>query len=160
MNFENSLQQALGLVGEYIVREAQHNLENPSEDKKSGGYDQGTLHRSISWRIVPGENAVEIGVFRGMAAMEYAPFVEFGTGIHAVHGDGRKTPWLFPNKDHKYSTEIHYKTKPPKTVTPDWMYTHGRKPCPFLGPALRDNEEQIKQIILNAIINGENMKND
>jgi len=57
--------------------------------------------------------------------VEYAPYVEFGTGIHAEEGKGRQTPWV-------------YKTKR------GWFFTHGNVPQPYLRPAY---EKNIKEII-------------
>ena len=55
---------------------------------------------------------------------EYAPYVCFGTGIHAEGGKGRKTPWV-------------YKTKR------GWFFTHGNKPQPFMRPAYEKNIKTI-----------------
>lgn len=56
--------------------------------------------------------------------VEYAPYVEFGTGIHAEGGKGRKTPWV-------------YKTKR------GWFFTHGNVPQPYMRPAYEKNYKQI-----------------
>ena len=56
--------------------------------------------------------------------VEYAPYVEFGTGIHAEGGKGRKTPWV-------------YKTKR------GWFFTHGNVPQPYMRPAYEKNIKQI-----------------
>ena len=56
--------------------------------------------------------------------VEYAPYVEFGTGIHAEGGKGRQTPWV-------------YKTKK------GWFFTHGNVPQPYMRPAYEKNYRQI-----------------
>lgn len=49
----------------------------------------------------------------------YGIYVEFGTGVHAIHNDGRKTPWVYYNE--RYGR---------------WIYTRGNKPQPYFYPAL------------------------
>ena len=46
---------------------------------------------------------------------EYAPYVEYGTGIYAKDGNGRKTPWTY--KDER---------------TGEWIRTRGGRPHPFM----------------------------
>ena len=55
---------------------------------------------------------------------DYSVYVEFGTGIHAEGGKGRKTPWV-------------YKTKR------GWFFTHGNVPQPYMRPAYEKNIKQI-----------------
>lgn len=59
--------------------------------------------------------------------------MEFGTGLFAVNGDGRKTPWAYQD------------------AKGNFHYTHGQQPQPFLRPALWENEERVKDIILKEI---------
>ena len=47
---------------------------------------------------------------------DYAEFVELGTGVHAVKGDGRKTKWSYKSADGR------------------WYTTRGQKPQPFMEP--------------------------
>ena len=65
--------------------------------------------------------------------VEYAPYVEFGTGIHAVNGDGRQTPWVY------------------RTADGEFYWTEGQEPQPFLMPALEENTERIKEEILKTV---------
>jgi HK97 gp10 family phage protein len=68
--------------------------------------------------------------------LEYAPYVEYGTGKFAVNGDGRKdVPW-------------HYQDD-----KGEWHTTSGQKPQPFMGPALNENREEILRIIKEALHN-------
>lgn len=60
-------------------------------------------------------------------------YVEFGTGIHAEKGDGRKTGWFYVDD----KGEGHY--------------TRGNKPHPFLRPALTKNRTKIKEIIAKRL---------
>jgi HK97 gp10 family phage protein len=66
--------------------------------------------------------------------LEYAPYVEFGTGLFAEAGDGRKdVPWMY--QDDKG----------------DWHSTSGMKPRPYMRPALDENREEIKRILKEGI---------
>ena len=70
--------------------------------------DQGHLRASITseTEITASEIIGRIG-----SNLEYAPYVHNGTGIYAVNGDGRKTPWVYEVKAGKYKGS--YRTKPP-----------------------------------------------
>ncbi|MBT2661945.1 HK97-gp10 family putative phage morphogenesis protein [Bacillus sp. ISL-45] len=52
--------------------------------------DDGNLRKSIEVEIRDGglTSVVTVGA-------HYAIYVEFGTGIYAVNGDGRQTPWTY-----------------------------------------------------------------
>ena len=57
-------------------------------------------------------------------------YVEFGTGIYA-ESDGRQTPWVyFDEKEKKF------------------FRTRGRRPKPFLRPAIDENKQEIKDIFI------------
>lgn len=90
----------------------------------------GRLANSITHRIVreDGVMVAEVGT-----NVFYGPYVEFGTGIYAKDGNGRKTPWSYQNQDG------------------DWIYTHGSRPYPFMNPALEKNLSQIESDIAAAI---------
>lgn len=63
----------------------------------------------------------------------YAVYVEKGTGLYAVGGKGRKTPWRYWNpaaNDGKGG----------------YVWTRGMKPQPFLEPAFMRNKDKIEQI--------------
>lgn len=61
-------------------------------------------------------------------AVEYAPYVEIGTGIYSSEGTGRKTPWCYQNEK-----------------TGEWHWTRGMKPQPFLQPAMETNKDKISK---------------
>lgn len=89
--------------------------------------DTGDLQTSITHSVE--DNIGVVG-----SNKEYAPYVEFGTGLYAVNGNGRKTPWAYED---------------PKTGETIW--TAGQHPQPFLHPALEENAEAIQKDIINAI---------
>lgn len=87
-----------------------------------GAIDTGNLRNSIGHKVIEEEKAVYIGT-----NTEYAPYVEFGTGIYVA--GGRQTPWTF--QDSKG----------------EWHRTNGMKPRPFLKPAISEHAEEYEQII-------------
>lgn len=88
--------------------------------------DSGQLWRSITYEV--DGNTCYIGT-----NVEYAPYVEFGTGIYATAGDGRQTPWKYQTSDGS------------------WHTTSGQKAQPYLQPALNENKEQIRKIFKDGV---------
>ena len=68
--------------------------------------------------------------------LEYAPYVEFGTGLYAEKGGRKDVPWAY--EDEK---------------TGELIWTAGQKPQPFLRPALNENREEIKRILMEGLTN-------
>lgn len=85
--------------------------------------DTGNLKNSITHTVDAAEKTAYLGT-----PNEYAPYVEFGTGMY-VDG-GRKTPWVY--KDEK---------------TGEWRVTHGQKAQPYIKPALTDHVQTYKNIL-------------
>lgn len=101
------------------------------EAKKKAPKDNGELRRSIE-SSVNGSGGDIVGVVS--TPLEYAPYVEFGTGLFAEDGDGRKdVPWCY--QDEKG----------------EWHSTRGQKPKPFLRPALHENRENILRILKGGL---------
>jgi HK97 gp10 family phage protein len=91
--------------------------------------DTGALSRSISSKVEGNKGIV-------FTPLEYAPYVEFGTGLFAENGNGRKdVPWNY--QDDKG----------------EWHSTSGMKPQPFLRPALHENREEIIRILKGGVLN-------
>lgn len=103
-------------------------VERAAKQKVPKG--NGELGRSITSKVeVEGNNIAGI-VY---TPLEYAPYVEFGTGLFAEAGDGRKdVPWHYQDDEG------------------EWHSTSGMKPQPYLRPALNENREQIKRILGEA----------
>ena len=92
--------------------------------KENAPKGTGELRRSITSEVVIDEDGNVAGLV--YTPLEYAPYVEYGTGIFAEDGNGRKdVPW-------------HYKDD-----EGNWHSTSGMKPRPFLRPALEDNREKV-----------------
>lgn len=99
--------------------------------------DTGQLRQSITHQVEGNTGVIGTNV-------EYAPYVEYGTGKYAsgpYEGKGRQTPWAFID---------------PKTG--DLIWTAGQKPANngkgFLEPALLENEEKILKLIEEEIKKG------
>lgn len=95
--------------------------------KQKAPKDTGALARSITSKIEDTEGII-------FTPLEYAPYVEYGTGLFAEEG-GRNTPWIY--KDDKG----------------EWHKTSGQKPQPFMRPALQENREKIINILKEGIGN-------
>lgn len=93
-----------------------------AEAKVNCPVDDGQLRQSIESEIKETNNGL-IGYVG--TNVEYAPYVEFGTGIYAVKGDGRQTPWVYPTADGSF------------------VYTQGNQPQPFLQPAVDSTQGDI-----------------
>lgn len=100
--------------------------------KQKAPKDTGALRRSITSEVEREGNEIVGTVF---TPLEYAPYVEFGTGLFAESGGRKDVPWCY--QDDKG----------------EWHSTSGQKPQPFMRPALNENREQIKRIIGEAILN-------
>jgi HK97 gp10 family phage protein len=99
--------------------------------KKKAPKDNGALRRSIASEVQK-EGGDIVGVV--YTPLEYAPYVEYGTGLFAEDGNGRKdVPW-------------HYKDD-----KGEWHTTSGQKPQPFLRPALEENREQITRLLREGL---------
>lgn len=103
------------------------------EAKKKAPKGTGELRRSIESKVeVEGKEVVGT-IF---TPLEYAPYVEFGTGLFAEGGNGRKdVPWNY--QDDKG----------------EWHSTSGMHPQPFMRPALQDNRNKAIEIIKEGILN-------
>lgn len=92
--------------------------------------DTGALRRSIESEVEVNGNDVVGTVF---TPLEYAPYVEYGTGLFSTKGGRRDVPWKYEDDNG------------------NWHSTEGQHPQPFLNPALNDNREKIKEIIREGI---------
>lgn len=103
-------------------------VERSAKQKVPKG--NGELGRSITSEV-----EVDATEVRGIVytPLEYAPYVEFGTGLFAEAGDGRKdVPWCYQDDEG------------------EWHSTSGQHPRPFMRPALNENREQIKRLLEDA----------
>lgn len=97
--------------------------------KEKSLVDTGRLRNSITFTVVDDEISLYVGT-----NVEYAPYVELGTGIYADDGAGRKTPWYY------YSEKLGR-----------YVLTRGIKPTHFLRDALANHAEHYKAILEAAL---------
>ena len=90
--------------------------------KQKAPKDTGALRRSITSKVEGNQGIV-------FTPLEYAPYVEYGTGLFAESGGRKDVPWNYQDDDGK------------------WHSTSGQKPQPFMRPALEENKQLIKQIL-------------
>lgn len=98
------------------------------EAKQNAPKDTSTLRRSITSKVEGLEGTV-------FTPLEYAPYIEYGTGLFAEAGNGRKkVPWNYKDDEG------------------NWHSTSGMKPQPFMRPALNSNREKIKKILKEGVL--------
>lgn len=96
--------------------------------KQKAPKDTGALRRSITSKVEGLEGII-------YTPLEYAPYIEYGTGLFA-EGNGRKdVPWNY--QDDKGN----------------WHSTSGLKPHPFMRPSLDENREKIVDILKEGVVN-------
>ena len=94
--------------------------------KQMAPKDNGELRRSI-------ESKVEGTTGIVFTPLEYAPYVEFGTGLFAEQGGRTDVPWCYKDDEG------------------NWHSTSGQKPQPFMRPALAQNRAQITKLLGKGI---------
>ncbi len=124
------------LVHEALVRATVQALETIGMTaeryaKEETPVDLGRLRNSIA-HAVQG-NSVYIGT-----NVEYASYVEFGTGIYASNGSGRQEPW------------VYYDEK-----TGKFRLTRGSKPHHMLRKAATEHTDEYKELIKAAFESAE-----
>lgn len=95
-------------------------VERSAKQKAPKG--TGELRRSITSEVEETKGVV-------FTPLEYAPYVEYGTGLFAEKGGRMDVPWNYKDDEG------------------EWHSTSGMKPQPFLRPALQENREEILRLI-------------
>ena len=101
-------------------------VERSAKQKAPKG--NGELRRSITSKVEG-----DVGIV--YTPLEYAPYVEFGTGIFAESGGRTDVPWNYKDDEG------------------NWHTTSGMHPQPYMRPALNENREEIKRILKESIVN-------
>lgn len=94
--------------------------------------------------------------------LEYAPYVEYGTGLFAEgEGGGRQeVPWVYVKGNTSSSTTktIHTEESANQAVAflrskgLEAYKTSGQKPQPFMRPAMDENKDRILEILKEGLI--------
>jgi HK97 gp10 family phage protein len=124
-------------------------VERAAKEKAPKG--TGELRRSITSRVDAKNGSVEGIIF---TPLEYAPYVEFGTGLFAEGGNGRKdVPWFIPisnefplSKAEKYHMRIFEGSNGQK-----FAMSFGQDPHPFMRPAINENRTKILRILKEGL---------
>lgn len=111
------IDMALGRVCALIERSA----------KQKAPKNTGELRRSISSRVHDGVGEV-------FTPLEYAPYVEYGTGLFAEDGGRTDVPWCYQDD------------------SGEWHSTSGQHPQPFMRPALDENRAEIERIFRESVM--------
>lgn len=110
------LNDTMGQVCALVERDAKQNAPK----------DTGALARSIQSKVENNNGSIQGVVF---TPLEYAPYVEFGTGLFAESGGRTDVPWSYQDDEG------------------NWHTTKGQKPQPYMRPALDNNREKIVRMI-------------
>lgn len=113
-----NIQAALGKACALVERSA----------KQKAPKGNGDLRRSITSKVEGLEGIV-------YTPLEYAPYVEYGTGLFAEKGGRQDVPWEYQDDEG------------------NWHTTSGMPPSPYMRPALNENREQIIRIIKEGWLN-------
>lgn len=100
--------------------------------KRKAPKGTGELRRSITSEIREVGGIPEGVVF---TPLEYAPYVEYGTGLFAEEGGRTDVPWSYQDDEG------------------EWHSTSGQHPQPYMRPALNENREKIAQILKEGLVN-------
>jgi HK97 gp10 family phage protein len=97
--------------------------------KQKAPKDTGALRRSITSKVEGLEGII-------YTPLEYAPYIEYGTGLFAEKGNGKKeVPWNYQDDEGK------------------WHSTSGLKPQPFMRPSLDENRQKIVDTLKEGVMN-------
>lgn len=129
-NLDGVLEALTGLIDEDKIQDALGRacalVERSAKQKAPKG--NGDLRRSIQSKVEGNEGIV-------FTPLEYAPCVEFGTGLFAENGGRTDVPWHYQDDEG------------------EWHTTSGMKPQPYMRPALYENREQIMRILKGELLN-------
>ena len=125
---DNLIDKIDGLLDEQKVNAALGKacalVERSAKQKAPKGTSE--LRRSITSKV---EDMVGV-VY---TPLEYAPYVEFGTGLFAESGGRTDVPWCYKDDEG------------------NWHTTSGMKPQPYMRPALYENRTKIVETLKDGI---------
>lgn len=123
--FEKSCDDSVKQMQELLLHNMEGTLDYLAEKAGSKvGVDSGALRadtKSLGAKIVGDEVHGAAG-----NTLEYALYHHQGTGIYAIDGNGRKTPWVYED-----------------TRTGKKIYTKGSKPNPYLKDTIEQEQGNI-----------------
>ena len=147
--------QALKQCGLLVAKTAQDNI-NANNDQNYGG---GNFRGSITV-LHSDEDSVVVGT-----PYFYGVWLEWGTGSHAIHGDGRQGWWVYVDNGNANLIDYTPSDQPIRTKEEaervcnglrakglNAFYTDGTEPRPYLQPALDSNKATIEQMLSNVLL--------
>jgi len=108
-------------------------LRVESAAKQKCNVDNGLTRASIATKQI--EQGDEVLIQCG-TNVKSAAYLEFGTGIYAENGQGRKTPWLWQVESRKWASILGVEVG-------DSVLWHGSHPHPFMRPAWDENKDGV-----------------
>jgi HK97 gp10 family phage protein len=131
---------ALGPAAPQLMEKALHagalKIQNAAKEKSPKRTR--TLSRSIVIEVATGSDGKVIATIG--PTVEYGKWLEYGTGIFAEGGNGRKTPWVFVSGGKFYTTK-------------------GMKARPYMRPAFDENRdaalEEFRRVLKGLIAQSE-----
>ena len=104
-------------------------VERSAKQKAPKG--NGELRRSITSEVLIDGGTITADEIKGLVftPLEYAPYVEYGTGLFAEEGGRKDVPWNYQDDEG------------------EWHSTSGQHPQPFMRPALNENRTKIIRTI-------------
>ena len=130
--FEQACDNSVNKMQELLMQNMELTLDHIAEKAKERvGVGTGALRadtRSLGVEIVGDEVHGSVG-----NSLEHAIYHHQGTGIYAVNGNGRKTPWVYED---------------PKTG--EKIYTRGSKPNPYLKDTIEQEQSTISKLLGGA----------
>lgn len=128
-----ALERAAESIGQRMETHAKLYVTAGVYESPEGKYIRtGNLRNSITHDSVSDDHSVTIVVG---SPVDYAPYVELGTGVYAEDGKGRKTPWRY--QDHNGN----------------WHTTSGMPPRPFLRPAVENHIKEYREVLQQELSN-------
>ena len=129
-NASKKIEKALRSLPENVEREVKESTERILQNIQfNAPVDTGQLrdsfHASYEWKGKTFTSFIE-------SDCTYLKYVLYGTGVYAINGDGRKTPWVY-YKDGNY------------------YFTRGIQPNPFIDKALLDEKRSLRRSVRKAI---------
>lgn len=127
---KRQLNKAAEIIGGMAESRAKQYITDVVYSTPSGWYIRtGNLRNGITHARNDLDHGVEVVIG---TAVQYAPYVELGTGVHA-EGGGRTTPWSYMGSDG------------------NWHTTSGMAPRPFLRPALENHIAEYREVLEDVL---------
>lgn len=133
VKFESHLDEVLKATSEQLARAAE-TIGGMAESyaKELCPVKTNNLRTSIAHTTENNGRTVVVG-----SAVKYAPYVELGTGVHALgESHAKKIPW-------------HYKDAKGK-----WHTTYGMPPRPYLRPAIEKHKDEYREVLKTEMSGG------